>query len=68
VIGAAGPEGITAEVPFLVARIMRDGSTDLFATGVYVDKMRDEDGVLRFVERIVVCDSAHFDTLLAIPL
>ena len=47
---------------------MRDGSTDLFATGVYVDKMRDEDGVLRFVERIVVCDSAHFDTLLAIPL
>jgi 3-phenylpropionate/cinnamic acid dioxygenase small subunit len=67
-IGAAGPEGITAEVPFFVARIMRDGSTDLFATGVYVDKIRDEDGVLRFVERIVVCDSAHFDTLLAIPL
>ena len=68
VIGAAGPEGITAEVPFLVARIMRDGSTDLFATGVYVDKMRDEEGGLRFVERVVVCDSAHFDTLLAIPL
>ena len=26
------------------------------------------DGRLRFVERIVVCDSARFDTLLAIPL
>src|SRR6201998_4810514 len=46
VLGAAGPEGIAAEVPFFVARIMRDGSTDLFATGVYVDKIRDEDGVL----------------------
>jgi 3-phenylpropionate/cinnamic acid dioxygenase small subunit len=68
VIGTIGSDGITAEVPFMVARIMRDGRTDLFATGVYLDKMRDENGTLRFVERIVVCDSTHFDTLLAIPL
>jgi 3-phenylpropionate/cinnamic acid dioxygenase small subunit len=68
VIGTVSPNGITAEVPFIVARIMRDGRTDLFATGVYLDKMRDVDGNLRFVERVVVCDSAHFDTLLAIPL
>ena len=67
-IGETGPDGITAEVSFLVARIMRDGRTDLFATGVYHDRMRDEDGGLRFVERVVVCDSAHFDTLVAIPL
>jgi 3-phenylpropionate/cinnamic acid dioxygenase small subunit len=67
-IGAAGHDGITAETPFLVARIMRDGRTDLFATGVYIDKIRDEAGSLRFVERLVVCDSGHFDTLLAIPL
>ena len=31
-------------------------------------RLRDEGRRLRFVERIVVCDSAHFDTLLAIPL
>ena len=68
VIGAAGTDGIPAETPFFVARIMRDGRTDLFATGVYLDQMRDEAGRLRFVERIVVCDSSHFDTLLAIPL
>jgi hypothetical protein len=55
-------------VPFLVARITRDGKTDLFATGVYHDRVRDESGILRFVERIVVCDSTRFDTLLAIPL
>jgi 3-phenylpropionate/cinnamic acid dioxygenase small subunit len=68
VIVSSGTDGITAEAPFLVIRIMRDGRTDLFATGVYFDKIRDEGGALRFVERLVVCDSSHFDTLLAIPL
>ena len=68
VIGANPADGIAAETPFLVARIMRDGRTDLFVTGVYLDKIRDEAGSLRFAERLVVCDSSHFDTLLAIPL
>lgn len=68
VLGAIGTDGIAAETPFLVVRIMRDGRTDLFATGVYLDRIRDDGGSLRFAERIVVCDSSHFDTLLAIPL
>ena len=61
-------DGQSAETPFIVARIMRDGRTDLFATGPYRDRVREEAGRLRFAERIVVCDSSHFDTLLAIPL
>ena len=68
VIGANGSDDITAETPFLVARITRGGPTDLFATGVYLDRIHDEAGELRFVERLVVCDSSQFDTLLAIPL
>src|SRR5215472_200054 len=60
---------IAAETPFLVVRTMRDGRMDLFATGVYLDRVRnDADGRLRFAERIVVCDSSRFDTLVAIPL
>ena len=60
---------ITAETPFLVVRTMRDGRMDLFAAGVYLDHVQpDADGTLRFAERIVVCDSSRFDTLLAIPL
>jgi 3-phenylpropionate/cinnamic acid dioxygenase small subunit len=60
---------ITAETPFLVVRTMRDGRMDLFATGVYLDRVRDDaDGRLRFAERVVVCDSSRFDTLVAIPL
>jgi anthranilate 1,2-dioxygenase small subunit/terephthalate 1,2-dioxygenase oxygenase component beta subunit len=56
------------ETPFLLVRVMRDGTTDLFATGVYRDKVRpNETGALRFVERIVICDGRRFDTLVAIP-
>jgi 3-phenylpropionate/cinnamic acid dioxygenase small subunit len=63
-----GTSGVTAETPFLVARIMRNGRTDVFATGIYLDVLSDAADALRFAERIVVCDSSHFDTLLAIPL
>jgi 3-phenylpropionate/cinnamic acid dioxygenase small subunit len=56
------------ETPFLVARIMRDGTTSIFATGRYVDALVEEAGALRFRERVVVCDSSRIDTLLAIPL
>jgi anthranilate 1,2-dioxygenase small subunit/terephthalate 1,2-dioxygenase oxygenase component beta subunit len=63
------PGEIAAETPFLVVRTMRDGRMDLFATGVYLDRVRaDAEGTLRFAERLVVCDSSRFDTLLAIPL
>ena len=47
---------------------MRDGRMDLFAAGVYLDRVREDGGSLRFAERIVVCDSSRIDTLLAIPL
>jgi 3-phenylpropionate/cinnamic acid dioxygenase small subunit len=61
-------EGEATETPFLVVRIMRDGKMDLFATGRYLDKIVEEGKSLKFAERIVVCDSSRFDTLLAIPL
>jgi anthranilate 1,2-dioxygenase small subunit len=53
----------------MVVRIMRDGTMDLFATGRYLDLVEeDAGGELRFRERIAVCDSNRFDTLVAIPL
>jgi len=51
---------------FLVIRIMQDGSTMIFATGRYVDRIALPD--LKYDERVVICDSRRFDTLLAIPL
>ena len=68
VLGREGGASIV-EAPFLIVRIMGDGAMSLFATGCYRDKVTtDAAGALRFAERIVVCDGARFDTLVAIPL
>jgi 3-phenylpropionate/cinnamic acid dioxygenase small subunit len=65
-----GADGsVTAETSFLVIRTMREGQMDVFVAGVYLDRLcRDHSGQWRYAERIVVCDSQRFDTLLAIPL
>ena len=60
---------VRSEAAFLVVRIMRDGKMDVFATGRYLDLSEAAaDGTLRLRERIVVCDSHRFDTLVALPL
>jgi anthranilate 1,2-dioxygenase small subunit len=51
---------------FLVIRIMQDGDTIMFASGRYVDRIALPD--MKYEERVVICDSRRFDTLLAIPL
>jgi anthranilate 1,2-dioxygenase small subunit len=53
---------------FVVARIMHDGVTSLFATGRYLDRIDISGPQYRFSERLVVLDSDKIDTLLAIPL
>jgi 3-phenylpropionate/cinnamic acid dioxygenase small subunit len=51
---------------FLVVRIMENGEAMLFASGRYVDRIARAE--MRYEERVVICDSRRFDTLLAIPL
>ena len=51
---------------FLVVRIMENGETTLFASGRYVDRVLLKE--MLYEERVVICDSRRFDTLLAIPL
>jgi anthranilate 1,2-dioxygenase small subunit len=52
---------------FLVIRIMQNGDTLVFATGKYLDRILLAPEP-KYEERVVVCDSRRFDTLLAIPL
>jgi anthranilate 1,2-dioxygenase small subunit len=59
---------VRSETSFLVVRIMRDGTTDVYATGRYLDLYSLQGGSPKLAERIVVCDSSRFDTLLALPL
>lgn len=57
----------TSTANFMVIRIMENGETTLFASGRYLDRivLAPEPG---YEERVVICDSRRFDTLLAIPL
>ena len=52
---------------FLVVRVMQNGETLLFASGRYVDRIALAPQPC-YEERVVICDSRRFDTLLAIPL
>ena len=52
---------------FMVIRVMQDGASMLFASGRYVDRIALAPQPL-YAERVVICDSRRFDTLLAIPL
>ena len=51
---------------FVVLRVMQDGDTIIFASGRYVDRIALPE--VKYHERVVICDSRRFDTLLAIPL
>jgi hypothetical protein len=46
---------------------MENGETLLFASGRYVDRIVFSVEP-QYEERVVICDSRRFDTLLAIPL
>jgi anthranilate 1,2-dioxygenase small subunit len=59
---------VETETPFLVVRIMHDGQSDMFASGVYLDTIRLLGNDLKFASRVVVCDSSRVDTLMALPL
>jgi hypothetical protein len=45
---------------------MQDGDSIIFASGRYVDRIALAE--MKYHERVVICDSRRFDTLLAIPL
>ena len=57
-----------ARTPFMVARIMATGQTELFATGVYRDRFVMHEGKLLLAEPVAICDSTVTDTLMALPL
>jgi len=63
-----GSDQAESETPFMVVRIMHDGQSDIFATGLYLDTYRIAGDELKLSKRLVVCDSSRVDTLMALPL
>jgi 3-phenylpropionate/cinnamic acid dioxygenase small subunit len=67
-VESASADAAVARTPFMVARVMSNGDTMLFATGVYRDRFVRSGERLLLAERVAVCDSTVTDTLLALPL
>jgi anthranilate 1,2-dioxygenase small subunit len=67
-VGGTANGEAESETPFVALRIVRDGATDVFASGRYLDRWRREGKGILLAERVVVCDSSRIDTLLALPL
>jgi anthranilate 1,2-dioxygenase small subunit len=65
-----GPEaaGWRFHTNFQVVRTMQSGEMSVFAVGCFDDLIVEDGGVLRFKEKIVICDSSRIDTLLVIPI
>jgi 3-phenylpropionate/cinnamic acid dioxygenase small subunit len=68
ILGKADNGNARVETSFIVTRIVRRGSTDIFATGRYIDEVQVSNGEALLKSREVVCDSSRIDTLLALPI
>ena len=66
---AAGADGmIAARSSFALYRTQQGGSTELFAAGKYLDRIIEQDGVLRLTERDVVLELRRVDILIVLPI
>lgn len=66
---SAGEDGeYESRSSYLVIRIMEDGTSTLFSSGEYQDRIVIEDGTPKFRSRDVTFDSKSIETLLVIPL
>ena len=67
-IVAADASGARGETGFIVVRTDVDGAMTVFSAGRYVDEIVFEADRALLRSRVVVTDSARFDTLVALPL
>jgi anthranilate 1,2-dioxygenase small subunit len=59
---------VNCETSYIVIRTDVDGEMTVFSAGRYVDTVAVADGVALLRSRVVVTDSARFDTLVALPI
>lgn len=59
---------VWVQTSFACFRTVQASAPEIFCTGKYLDRIVDDGQVLRFKERVVVCDSERIDTLIVIPL
>jgi anthranilate 1,2-dioxygenase small subunit len=63
-----GADGLAIEAPFAVYQTDQEGATQLFATGLYRDRLELAGGGLKIRDKLVLLDTFAVPTLLATPL
>jgi anthranilate 1,2-dioxygenase small subunit len=58
----------TVHSGYAIVRTMQEGDMAVFSAGKCIDKVVFEGGRPKFKDRLIVCDSARIDTLIAIPI
>lgn len=66
-VGEEGGE-LAVEASFAVYQTDQEGESRLFATGLYRDRIVEEDGRFRFRDKLVVLDTFAVPSLLSTPL
>ena len=60
---------IDAQTNYLVLQTLLDGETKVYNAGKYVDRIvRDEDGQLKFQQRLCIFDTYRIQTLMVTPI
>lgn len=59
---------VACETSYLVVRTSMEGDMQVFSAGRYVDRVTLRDELALLHSRVVVTDSARYDTLVALPL
>lgn len=64
----ADADGYRVGSSYIVAQTLDGAFTEIYQAGSYYDRLVEDDGQLRFRERLVVYDTASVRTLLATPV
>lgn len=67
-IQSVDEESLAVQSSYVVFQTRRNGQTDIFSAGKYLDRIVMRDGELKFAEKRVIADTHRVDTLLVAPI
>lgn len=67
-IQSVDEDSLRVQSNYVVLQTRRNGKTDIFSTGKYLDRIVMRDGELKFAEKHVLVDTHRVDTLLVTPI
>jgi anthranilate 1,2-dioxygenase small subunit len=67
-IVSAEADALEVQSHYLVLQTRRNGQTEIFSAGKYLDRIVLDEGILKFAQKRVIADTHRVDTLLVAPI